>query len=97
MSEYPTREKSILIFGEFCGVLFSLMKNNICVPRIYCKAGGRCFSKKKIEKVMKDESQNNTGQKKKLINIEILLLQRKTNASGEQKPLSVICKAGLLL
>lgn len=53
--------------------------------------------KKKIEKVMKDESQNNIGQKKKLINIEIFLLKRKTNASGEQKPLSVICKAGLLL
>lgn len=46
---------------------------------------------------MKDESQKNTGQKEKLINIEILLLQRKTNASGEQKPLSVICKGGLLL
>lgn len=100
MSEYPTREKSILIFGEFCGVLFSLMKNNICVPRIYCKAGGRCFSnkkKKKKTKVMRDESLKNTRQKKKLINIEIFLLQRKTNASGEQKPLSVICKAGLLL
>lgn len=46
---------------------------------------------------MKDESQKNTGQKKNIINIEIFLLQRKTNASGEQKPLSVICKAGLLL
>lgn len=53
--------------------------------------------KKKKKKVMKDESQKNTGQKEKLINIEIFLLQRKTNASGEQKPLSVICKAGLLL
>lgn len=46
VSEYPTREKSILLFGEFCSVLFSLMKNDIYVPRIYCKAGGRCFSKK---------------------------------------------------
>lgn len=46
---------------------------------------------------MKDESQNNSRQKKKLINIDIFLLQRKTNAPGEQKPLSVICKAGLLL
>lgn len=100
MSEYLTREKSILIFGEFDDVLFSLMKNNICVARIYSKAGGRCFSKKrkkKKEKVMKDESQNNSRQKKKLINIDIFLLQRKTNAPGKQKPLSVICKAGLLL
>lgn len=49
------------------------------------------------KKVMKDESQKKAGQKKNQINIEIFLLQRKTNASGEQKPLSVICKAGLLL
>lgn len=51
----------------------------------------------KKKRVMKDESQKKAGQKKNLINIEIFLLQRKTNASGEQKPLSVICKAGLLL
>ena len=46
---------------------------------------------------MKDESQKKARQKKNLINIEIFLLQRKTNASGEQKLLSVICRAGLLL
>lgn len=54
-------------------------------------------NEKKKKSVMKDESQKKAGQKKNLINIEILLQQRKTNASGEQKPLSVICKAGLLL
>lgn len=41
-------------------------------------------------------TQKKAGQKKNLINIEIFLLQRKTNAAWEQKPLSVICKAGLL-
>lgn len=46
---------------------------------------------------MKDELQKKAWQKKNLINIEIFLLQKKTNASGEQKALSVICKAGLLL
>ena len=51
----------------------------------------------KKKSVMKDESQKKAGQKKNLINIEIFLLQRKTNASGEQKLLSVTCKAGLLL
>jgi len=53
--------------------------------------------KKKKKRIMKDESQKKARQKKNLINIEIFLLQRKTNASGEQKLLSVICRAGLLL
>lgn len=50
---------------------------------------------------MKDESlrkkKKKKRQKKNLINIEIFLLQRKTNTAREQKPFSVICKAVLLL
>lgn len=68
--------------------------------RLVADVSAKKKKKKKLWKMNHTDTHAHTkkkaGQKKNLINIEIFLLQRKTNAAWEQKPLSVICKAGLL-